>query len=471
MRRPRVAILGAGPAGVAAAWQLARQGKADVVVLEQRNVVGGNAGSFDLDGIPADYGSHRLHPSCAPAILSDIRTLLGADLLDRPRHGRIRLQGRWIHFPLQPTDLLRHMPWSFGLGVAGDAVRKIIAPRRQAAADSFASELTRGLGATICGDFYFPYARKIWGLGPEELSATQARRRVSAGSLGKMVRRIFTVLPGLEAPGAGRFFYPRHGYGHISQALATAARRAGADIQFGAAVQSVRLGRPHRVEVMCGGGVRDLEADHVWSTIPITVLARSIAPAAPAEVVQACECVTYRAMVLVYLVLAQARFTPYDAHYFPQSDVRLTRLSEPKNYAARDDPPDRTVLCAEIPCTIGDPIWTSADTALADVVRDALSRCELSIRASVLHVVSKRLPAAYPIYRRGYEEYFQRLDQWIGSLDGMLTFGRQGLFAHDNTHHTLAMAYAAVECLNGGEFDWSRWRQHRHAFESHVVED
>ncbi|MGH9801135.1 MAG: FAD-dependent oxidoreductase, partial [Blastocatellia bacterium] len=127
--RPRIAILGAGPAGLGAAWQLARSGKADAVVLEQRGDVGGNSGSFkiedgELDGLPLDYGSHRLHPTCDPQILADLRGLLGDDLLDRPRHGRICLRGHWIHFPLKPIDLLLRLPMSFAAGVSFDAVRK-----------------------------------------------------------------------------------------------------------------------------------------------------------------------------------------------------------------------------------------------------------------------------------------------------------------------------------------------------------
>ena len=104
MTAPRIAVLGAGPAGVAAAWQLHRTDKARAIVLEQRDDVGGNAGSFELEGVPVDYGSHRLHPACNPEILADIRALLGADLLSRPRHGRIRLRNKWIHFPIRPID-------------------------------------------------------------------------------------------------------------------------------------------------------------------------------------------------------------------------------------------------------------------------------------------------------------------------------------------------------------------------------
>jgi hypothetical protein len=87
-------------------------------------------------------------------------------------------------------------------------------------------------------------------------------------------------------------------------------------------------------------------------------------------------------------------------------------------------------------------------------------------------VTVRRLPQAYPIYTKSYRDHFDRIDRWVGSLDGILTFGRQGLFAHDNTHHTLAMAYAAEECVSdSGVIDRAQWAHHRHEFESHVVED
>lgn len=472
MARTRVAILGAGPAGVGAAWLLQRCGAADAIVLEQRDDVGGNAGSFELDGVPVDYGSHRLHPACRAEILNDIRSLLGADLVDRPRHGRIRLRERWIHFPLKPLDLALSLPWSFGMGVTKDALRKILS--RGAAVDgaSFASVLERGLGTTICRDFYFPYARKVWGLPPEELSPVQATRRVAAGSLGKMARKALALVPGFKAPGAGRFYYPRDGYGQISRALADAARRAGAHIQLGTTVRAVQLGHPHRIAAEANGCRNVIEAEHVWSTIPITVLARLIDPPAPTEVADASRHLSCRAMILIYLVLEQPQFTPFDAHYFPEASLALTRLSEPKNYSGRTDPANRTVLCGELPCTVDDALWRSSDAELATLVSDALARCGLPIRVPILRVVTKRLPFAYPIYRRGYEEDLERLDNWVAGLPGVLTFGRQGLFAHDNTHHTLEMAYAAVECLaSSGDFDWNRWRRHRQEFATHVVED
>lgn len=473
MKATKIAILGAGPAGLGAAWQLARQNKADVTVLEQNDVVGGNAGSFELAGIRVDYGSHRLHPASDPRILKDLQDLMGDDLLDRPRHGRIRLKGRWIHFPLKPQDLALRLPASFSGGVAIDSLKKLINRNNKPNGhETFTSVLEKGLGATICRDFYFPYARKIWGVPPEKLSSIQAKRRVSAGSLGKLAKKIMSIVPGFKSPGGGRFFYPRGGFGQITEAIGTAAQNLGVEIKFGSTVNQIEMGRSHRVSFLRNNIQETIEVDHVWSTIPVTVLSNVVSPSAPIDVVEASKKISYRAMVLIYLVLEQAQWTPYDAHYFPEADIKLTRLSEPKNYSGTNEPIDRTVLCGELPCTIGDEIWDASDEALGDMVRDSLAHCGLSIESHVLNVFTKRLPFAYPIYLEGYEEHFQLQDEWASGLERILTFGRQGLFAHDNTHHALAMAYGAVDCLSvDGVFDIVKWSEYREEFAKHVVED
>jgi len=469
--RTRVVILGGGPAGLAAAWQLHKQGRGQATVLEASDAVGGNAASFEVDGIPVDCGSHRLHAACDPDILADLRELLGDDLLDRPRHGRIRLRERWIHFPIRPTDAVR-LPPSFAAGVVLDSLRRLVPRRADPARETFASVLEHGLGRTVCRDFYFPYAYKIWGVRPNLLSATPARRRVAARSIGKMLRRVARAAAGVKSPGVGRFFYPRQGFGQIGQALADAARRAGAEVRLQARVRAIRLGSPHRVSAEIGGTVETIECDHVWSTLPVTLLPRLLQPAAPAPVLTATERIAYRAMVLVYLVLGQRQFSEYDAHYFPEADVTLTRLSEPKNYGARTEPQDRTVVCGEIPCAVDDATWTATDEELADVVAQSLLHSGIPLRAPVLRVVTRRLRQAYPIDLNGYEPHLERLDTWLRGLEGVLTLGRQGLFAHGNTHHTIAMAYGAVDCLGpDGRFDWDRWSSYRAERESRLVED
>jgi protoporphyrinogen oxidase len=469
-----VVILGAGPAGLGAAYRLARRGGVGVTVIERNRAVGGNAASFELAGQAVDYGSHRLHPTCDPEVLRDIRALLGEDLIDRRRHGRIRLRGRWIHFPLKPVDLALRLPPGFALGVGADFLRKMTRfGGRRTEPETFASVLEAGLGRTICRDFYFPYARKIWGLLPTELAASQARRRVSAGSLAKMTRKVLAAVPGLKQRGAGRFYYPRGGYGEISYAYHRAAKAAGATFVLGGTVSVVQRAddRVLAVDIEQDGPSRRLETDYVWSTIPVSTLVEVLRPAAPAAVLEAARRIEFRAMILVYLVLEQDRFTEYDAHYFPEAEFRISRLSEPKNYGLAGTP-NRTVLCAELPCSSGDPEWDLTADELGRLVGDALERAGLALRAPVKEVVVRRLRHAYPIYRRGCEAHFDAIDSYLDRFANLLTFGRQGLFVHDNTHHALFMAYAAAECLGvDGRFDHGRWGNYRRLFAAHVVED
>ena len=456
-----LAILGAGPAGVGAAYQAARRKLGHVLIVEQRDTPGGNAGSFDLAGLRVDYGSHRLHPSCDPRILADLKELLADDLDQRPRHGRIRLRNRWIGFPLRPVDLAWNLPPSFLFGTAADVIRKRFIAK--SGEESFASVLEAGLGRTVCRDFYFPFARKLWGLDPGELSPVQARRRVSASTPAKMLRKT----------ASGRwFYYPRRGYGQISEALEQAAKNQGAEFLFGTRVTGIdRDGqRVTRVNYESRQSPASVECDVVLSTLPINYLARAMD--APPGILEAAARMSFRAMILIYLVLEQDQFSEYDAHYFPEEAIPISRLSEPKNYAALTEPRGRTVLCAELPCDPTSGHWNKTDGELGEMVAEALRTAGIPLRAPPALIATRRLAHAYPIYKRGFEDDFATLDEWLQHFTNLVTFGRQGLFAHDNAHHALHMAYCAVDCLNGdGSFDSARWEGFRRSFESHVVED
>lgn len=474
MAEPRVIILGGGPAGVGAARELALQRKASVLLFEQGAHFGGNAGSFEACGQRLDYGSHRLHPATEPRILDEIRGLLGADLLDRPRHGRIRLLGKWIHFPLKPVDLLVRLDKSFALGTLRDMAAKHL-PGRPPEGDTFASVLRANLGRTICDEFYFPYAVKLWGHEPQELSGIQARRRVSAGSFLKLARKVLNSVPGLKKPGSGRFFYPARGFGQISDAYAADAAKHGADLRLGWRMTALEAPRaassPWRVTAESNGTRETFDADHVWSTLPITVLARALQGGVPSEVTDASRAIRYRAMILIYVQVPVDQFTEYDAHYFPAAATRITRLSEPKNYSVLGKPAGSTVLCAELPCNVEDDVWRMSDAELGRVVAEDLRNAAIALPAEPKAVFTRRLPQAYPIYLNGYEHPFGTLDRWVESQPRLLSYGRQGLFAHDNTHHALFMANGAVDCLSERGFDEAKWADYRRIFATHVVED
>ncbi len=469
---PRIAVLGGGPAGLGAAWRLAKAGKARVTLFEAGARPGGNAASFEVDGVYCDFGSHRLHPASDPAILEDIKSLLGDDLLLRPRHGRIRLKGSWIHFPLKPLDLATKLPPLFAASLFIDAATaKWRAPNVET--ETFGSVLLGGLGRTMCESFYFPYMRKLWGLGPDDLAPTLAKRRVSGSSLPKLMRKIFGALPGLKSPTTGKFYYPRRGFGMICDKVGEAARASGADVRLNTRVEAIEIenGRIISVSVRRGDQVEKIAADAVWSTLPLTTLVKAAGDAAPLPVREAANAIRYRGMILVYIALDTDQYTEYDAHYFPELSIPISRLSEPKNYSAATTPKGRTILCAELPSDPGDQFWSMDDARLGASLYRWLGECGLPQSAKIVSAFTRRLPFAYPVYDRDYEAHFEALDKWISSIDGLLTFGRQGLFAHDNTHHALAMAYGAADCLNDGVFDHAKWALYREEFLTHVVED
>jgi len=457
-----IAVVGAGPAGLAAAWRAAQAGH-DVVVLERAPVVGGMAGSFDVAGLRVDHGSHRLHPATPAPILAALRDLLGPGLQERHRHGRIRLLDRWVAFPLRTTDVLRRTPHRFA---ARAALGAVTGPLRRARRDTFAEVVRAGLGPAVLDAFYAPYAHKLWDTHPDDLAGELARRRVSASSPGDIARRL---LRGARPEGR-IFLYPRRGFGAIAEAVAEAAVDAGAELRLGCGLLAARRTADGGWGLKLDDGSA-LAADHLWSTVPLGALAGSVDPAPPAATLEAAGRLRHRGMVLLYLVLDRRQWTGFDAHYFPRPDVVATRVSEPRNYRDNpDDPPDRTVLCAEIACWPGDDVWQANDGELARRLSGELAAAGLPEPRPV-HVESRRLPHVYPVYRPGFADDLAALERWASGI-GLVTFGRQGLFTPDNTHHALAMGWAAADALGpDGTFDTARWRTTRDGFRSFVVED
>lgn len=453
-------MLGAGPAGLAAAWRLAARGRS-VVVLERADHVGGLTASFDVGGVRVDHGSHRLHPSAPPSVLRAVSDLLGDDLQRRTRNGRIRIAGRFVAFPPRPLDMARHFPPTLTAGLIRDAVAR---PLRRPRSDTFAEVVRATLGPTLADHFYSPYVSKIWGVGPEALAGELARRRVSARGPRDLLARMLRPAPRRE------FLYPRRGFGEISERLADAATAAGATIRLGVGATQVVPG-PEGVAVNGSDGTR-VEAPWAFSTLPASVLARITSPAPPADVLEAAARLRSRGLVLVYLELEQPRFTQFDAHYFPEPDIASARISEPKNYRdSSDDPADRTVLCAELPATAGDARWRASDTDLTATVIDDGARAGLPPPA-LLRSVVRRVPHVYPIYDLRYRAALQTVEAWLTSTPRLVTFGRHARFAYDNSHHGIAMGWAAADALSAdGRFDSALWDAAVAAASSHVVED
>ncbi|HET7325738.1 MAG TPA: FAD-dependent oxidoreductase [Nocardioidaceae bacterium] len=462
-----VAVLGAGPAGLAAAWRAARRGFS-VRLFDRADHVGGMSSSFEVAGMRVDMGSHRLHPNTPARVMQDLHHLLGDDLQIRRRNGRLRIGGAWVSFPLRAGELARRLPAGTSAGIARDA---LTGPLRRPRRDTYAEHVRGGLGPTVYDALYGPYAQKLWGLPGSEISGAQARKRVTGNSPWKVAGRLLRGGRTSASSGQGELFhYPRRGFGQICEQLADAATDAGAEIVLGAEIDRL-VPTFDDVRVRTRDGA-ETDAGIAFSTLPLPLLARITSPGPSLTAVEAASRLRFRAMVLVYVVHRGGRWTPYDAHYLPGPETPLTRISEPANYRdSADDPSDLSVVCAEIPCAIGDEVWTADTDALGQLVQDSAERVGLP-RLDRLDVQVRRLPFVYPVYEIGYERRLAGIEAWITGVPQIVSFGRLGLFAHDNSHHAMLEAYEAVDTLGfDGTFDAARWRVQRERFAEHVVED
>lgn len=456
----KIAVIGAGPAGLMAGLAASESGH-HVTILEAAPAVGGMSGSFEIAGQRVDFGSHLLHPSTAPEFMDRLRALLGDDLQTFERSGRIRLNGRWVGYPLRPLDMARSLPPSFTFNAALDAVLRPLRPR---SGDSFEAEVTARLGPTVARDFYAPYARKLYGVDAAELTGELADRRVSMRSPFKVMATAMRA----RRPEIRRFFYPRRGFGQISEKLAEAAVEAGADLRLSHRVERI-VDHGNRIEVANSGSV--VAADLVLSTMPLPALVAALDPPPPVEVVEAVARLRIRSVILVYFVVPLHQYTPFDTHFFPEKGMHVSRLSEPKNCRSGDDPVGQTVVCAEIPCDMGDQIWTASTEELEALVRSELDRAGLPDPTPIATEI-RRLPTVYPVYDRAGQWARGIANDWVAAPDRVVSLGRQGIGGLDSTHHVLAMGAAAAAAIGpDGSFDRSQWEQSLHQFAAYVVED
>lgn len=449
MSKQRIVILGGGPAGLAAGWKLAERGH-EVTVLEREAQLGGQSKTVRRGDWRFDLGGHRFFTKYDD-VLREVEALVGAEKLVTNRRSVIRLQGQYIQYPLEMTDLLSRLnplvTMRAGLDYMVATARGKLLGRTDR---SFEDWVVSRFGRTLYDLYFGIYTEKLWGMPPSQISADWAAQRISLINLWDVFVRLLGRGDDTPRTYLTEFIYPKWGIGMIPERMADRIRTAGGRILADAEVLSLErdeVGRITSVRFREGDGAQSLPCDRVVSTIPLPDLVQALGLEASGEQLRLVRNLRFRALRFLNLTLDFPAVSDNTWIYVPERRYLFFRVQEPRNWSPQLAPPGKTSLILELACDRGDALWNETDEV---VYRRCLPQLvELGLlqpdqTGKVLDYFSTEMTHAYPIYDLDYKRKIDTALALCDRVPNLVTLGRQGLFRYNNMDHSLKMAFIAA---------------------------
>jgi predicted dehydrogenase/protoporphyrinogen oxidase len=449
------AILGAGPAGLTAAYVLGNRGRPGAV-YEADGGVGGIAKTIEFDGYRFDLGGHRFFTKIG-ALQRIWEEMLGDDFVTRPRLSRIYYNGKFFSYPITAKDVVGR------LGVF-EAIRCALsylwAQRNDAeVADTLEEWVTARFGRRLYDAFFASYTAKVWGIPGREIRSLWAAQRIKNFSLGKAILTILGVRHDHVTTLIDEFQYPRLGPGQMWEAFAARAAEQGVPVHLNHRCVGIKHsdGRVRSIVLRQNGDIFEHAVDSVISSIALSDLVLSLDPQAPPEVQAAARALRYRDLVLVALMTTESEPFPDNWIYLHDPETRAGRV---QNYGAWSDGmvrPGTTCLGVEYFCFRGDDIWEMSDSEAVELATHELASIGLIDPAKVVDGVKVLVPKAYPVYDLEFESAVGTIRAYLEEFENLVTCGRNGLHRYNNQDHSMWTAIlAALNVLDGARHDvWS----------------
>jgi protoporphyrinogen oxidase len=454
-------IIGAGPAGLSAAYELGKLG-ARATVLEADADVGGLARTVGYRGYRFDIGGHRFF-SKVPLIRDLWREILGEDFLRRPRLSRIHYRGHYFDYPLKPLNALAGLGAVEALLVCLSYARAQAFPAKNET--SFEQWVSNRFGQRLYEIFFKTYTEKVWGLPCAEISADWAVQRIKNLSLREAIRNAL-VSGGQTRDGEiistliDEFHYPSLGPGMMWERCADLVRGQGGQTICGVRVERVRHrnGRVEAVHARDDSGLPiDATGDHVVSTMAIRDLINCLDPAAPDEVRASANRLRYRDYLTIVLIVKRETVFPDNWIYIHSPEVKLGRVQNYKNWSPSMVPDaQRTSLGLEYFLWEHDEQWRWPDARLIEAGVDDCVKLGLVERGEVEDGTVVRALKAYPVYDRTYRDNVAIVRRYLETFENLQTIGRNGLHRYNNQDHSMLTGIYAARNIAGANHDvWS----------------
>lgn len=484
-------IIGAGPAGLTAAFELLKRTDIKPVVVEKSERVGGIATTVNFKGNRIDLGGHRFFSKSDRVMdwwlsmlpLQRLRDGEGPDpdaedrvMLLRQRRSRIYFAGKLFDYPLRLTG---ETLWRLGLKrttrIVFSYARSVIWPiRPEGNLEHF---FINRFGRELYETFFKSYTEKVWGVPCHEISVEWGAQRIKGLSVTKAVEDFLKKLflfekdvrqKRVETSLIGQFLYPKYGPGQMWEEVAGRVRKEGGIIMNGLTVDKLHVNGSRIVAVEAvdesGRRRRVLKGDYFFSTMPVKDLVRALDVDVPAEVARIAEGLVYRDFITVGLLLRKfnlgggkglGRLVNDNWIYVQEPSVKVGRVQIFNNwspYLVADATKGWVGL--EYFCSEGDELWQKSDRDMADLAIGELCDMDMVEREDVIDSVVIRMPKTYPAYWGTYER-FGELREYLDKFENLYLIGRNGMHQYNNQDHSMLAAMTAVDNIVAGRVDRS----------------
>ncbi len=458
-----VVIIGAGPAGLTAAYELARVGTPSVV-LEKDDCVGGISRTVKHKGYCFDIGGHRFFTKIKAVEDLWNEVLSPDDFLERPRSSRIFYRGKFFNYPLQPFNALSGLGiWnSILIGFSYLYVQLLPAEPEE----TFEHWVTNRFGKRLFNIFFKTYTEKVWGIPCDQISADWAAQRIKGLCLMTAVKNAI-----LSPNGNGKskrnnkeirtlidsFHYPKQGPGMMWERFAAAVQDKGCDLRMNTGVSKIHHDNRSVTSVEItgtDGKTESVSGSDYISSMPLRELIQRMEPAPPDKVLRAANKLNYRDFITVTVIINRKDIFPDQWIYVHDPQVKVGRIQNFNNWSPFMVPdPETTCLGMEYFCFEDDGLWSASDDELVNMAEIELEYLGLVVPDDIAEGVVVRMPKAYPVYDGEYQDCLNIIRDFINSFENLQVVGRNGMHKYNNQDHSMLTAMLAVKNIFGARID------------------
>lgn len=442
----KIAIIGAGPAGLTAAYQLAKKG-ISVSLFEASDDVGGMAKTITLWNQLVDLGPHRFFSS-DPRVNQFWLEVIDKNYSMVSRLTRIYYKKTFFDYPLRAMNAL------FGLGIIQSTIcvlsyvyAKIFPIKDES---TFEAWVTNRFGKRLYMIFFKSYSEKLWGISCKELDADFAAQRIKKLSLYEAIKAAIFKSGGRKHKTlVDEFAYPHKGAGAIYDLLAQKIVDLDGQVHLKTPVKSVHPSNNGSNPLLILEDGREFSFDHIISSMPITQLIDRMG--APTDIQEHANSLKFRNTILVYLHVGAASPFPDQWIYVHSAELQTGRITNFKNWvpSINKDQPE-TILCLEYWCYDNDPMWKMDHDALIALATREIYQTTLIPQNTVLDGKVIRVPKCYPVYATGYRTHLDPIEKYLSLQQGLSVIGRYGAFKYNNQDHSILMGLLAAENIADG---------------------